>query len=381
MTIAQVSFWILSGLVAYVYVGYPLLLVIVRAARGRRAVAAGDHEPPATLIISAYNEESVIEGKLRASLALDYPRENLEIVVVSDASTDRTDEIVQSFAAEGVKLLRMPQRGGKTLGLNAAVAQATGEIIVFSDANAIYDTQAVRLLARTFADPEVGAAVGESRYAPAANAADKNESAYWKYECALKRLESDVGSVVGGDGAIFAIRKSCYEPMAADALSDFVTPLQIVRQGYRCVYVPEAYSVEEGAGRFDKEWKRKVRIVNRAWRATMGLKGMLNPFAYGLFAVQLLSHKLLRWLMPGFLIGLLVASSVVAPLGGIYALALVLQLAFYALAVIGFLRRRELPFYLSVPYYFCLVNVASLTGIIESYLGKSYTTWTTARAE
>ena len=377
----EALFWTLSGLIGYVYAGYPLFLMVLRLVTGRKKVSIGSSRPVVTLVISAFNEEAVIREKLRNSIALDYPPERLEIIVVSDASSDRTDVIVEAFGDARVRLLRMPHRGGKTAGLNEAVAQARGDIIAFSDANAIYEHQAIRRLVRNFDDPAVGAAIGRSGYAATAGEADRNESAYWDSEVALKRLESELGSVVGGDGAIYAVRKDCYKPMSADALSDFVNPLQVVSQGYRCVYEPEALSVEEAAGSFDKEFRRKVRIVNRAWRATMSMKAMLNPLKYGLFSVQLISHKLLRWLVPLLLLALLAVNAALASSGRIYLVALVLQLAFYALALVGFLlaRHRRLPVALSVPYYFCLVNLASLVGIAEVYLGKSYTTWSTPR--
>jgi len=381
MIVLQITFWMLVVLVAYVYAGYPLLLLTLRAFAGARLVARGSSVPPVTLIVSAFNERGVIDAKLRNSVALDYPADKLEILVVSDASDDGTDEAVERYNDQRVDLLRMADRGGKTVGLNAAVPTARGEILVFSDANAMYRPDAIRALVRNFDDPVVGAVVGESTYSASINDAERSESAYWRYETAIKRLESDLGSVVGGDGAIYAIRKECYRPMAADALSDFVNPLQIVAQGRRCIYEPGAISVEEAAGSFDKEFRRKVRIVNRAWRAIMSTKFLLNPFRYGLFAWALISHKLLRWLVPVFLAVLIVLNVVLLGQHSVYAAALIVQLLFYGLAVIGaFIRTRyDLPLLLYIPFYFCLVNIASLRGICEAYWGRTYTTWSPAR--
>lgn len=382
MIVSEFTFWVLVVLVAYVYVGYPLLLLAFRAFMGAPPVAHGSSTPTVTLIVSAFNEHDVIGTKLENSLGLDYPGDKLEILVVSDASDDGTDEAVELCDDQRVKLLRMPERGGKTLGLNAAAATARGEILVFSDANAIYLIDALKYLVRNFDDPTVGAVVGESTYSDSANDAERSESAYWSYETAIKRLESELGSVVGGDGAIYAIRKECYQPMAADALSDFVNPLQIVAEGYRCVYEPGAISVEEAAGSFDKEFRRKVRIVNRAWRAMMTMKRLLNPFRYGLFAWALISHKLLRWLVPFFLIGLLVTNFALLGQHSVYLVLVTVQTIFYGLAMIGALMRKRqglrIPIYM--PFYFCLVNIASLRGIFESYQGKTYTSWSTARA-
>jgi len=312
MLTIELTFWIFLVLVAYVYIGFPVLLWLLRYMTGGKPVQVGDHRPAVTLVISAFNEADIIAEKITNSLELDYPKELLEIVIVSDASDDGTDEIVQGLEARGIRLLKMRERGGKTLGLNEALKSVSGDIIVFSDANAMYKPDAIQALVRNFHDSNVGAAVGESTYSDSTNDAEKSESAYWRYEKVIKHLESQLGSVVGGDGAIYAIRKELYRPMAADALSDFVNPCQIVEQGKRCLYEPAAVSVEKAAGAFDKEFKRKVRIVNRAWRATMSMKHLLNPFRYGLFAVKLLSHKLLRWLVPAMLIVLLMTNIALA---------------------------------------------------------------------
>ena len=376
-------FWVLTAAVVYVYAGYPLLLALMRLLGLARPVASAPIEPSLTLIVSAFNEQDVIAEKITNSLALDYPKDRLQLIVVSDASDDRTDAIVAGFASAGVELLRMAERGGKTLGLNAAVGRARGELVVFSDANAMYRRDALRMLARNFADPAVGAAVGESTYTDAEVESERSEGLYWRYETSIKRLESAIGSVVGGDGAIYAIRRSLYVPMRADALSDFVNPLQIVAAGHRCVYEPAALSYERAGDDFQKEFRRKVRIVNRGWRATLGFKRLLNPLRYGLFAFELFSHKLLRWLVPVMLVALLPVTAAIAPRAPLYALALLAQLGFYLLALGGHaLRRRaSMPAVLSVPYFFCLVNIASLLGILDAMRGKTYTTWTTARAK
>jgi len=378
----EIVFWSAATLIVYVYAGYPLLLGLVRALGGARRVAVGEHRPPLTLIVSAYNKAEIIGEKIANSLSLDYPADRLEVLVVSDCSSDATDAIVAGVSDPRVRLIRMAERGGKTLGLNAAAREARGEILVFSDANAIYLRDALVNLTRNFADAQVGAVIGESTYSAAEGGADEEESLYWKYEIAIKRLESAIGSVVGGDGAIYAIRKALYRPMRADALSDFVNPLQIVRGGHRCVYEPAARSVEKAAGDFDREFRRKVRIVNRAWRAMMSMKDLLNPLRHGLFAFEIISHKLLRWLVPLFMALALGANFALAGSGWFYAATLTVQLAVYLLVAVAYpLRQKvQLPRLLAVPFYFVMVNIASARGIVEAYLGKTYTTWTTARA-
>jgi len=378
----EILFWAVVVIVAHVYVGYPILLAAINRFGAVPNVVHGAGRPAVTLFVSAFNEEDVIAEKLTNSLSLGYASDRLQVVVISDASDDRTDEIVASFFSRGVELLRMPQRSGKTVGLNEAVKLARGDVLVFSDANAMYLPDALEKLVRNFADPKVGAVVGESTYSDPQAESERSEGLYWKYETAIKRLESRVGSVVGGDGAIYAIRRELYVPMRADALSDFVNPLQIVAKGYRCVYEPEARSVERAGGDFGKEFRRKVRIVNRAWRALFAMPRLLDPTRYGFFSFELLSHKVLRWLMPAFLVLLLVVNAVLLDRGVFYRATFVAQGLFYALALFGHALREtsRLPAFVTVPYYFCLVNLASALGIISAWRGQTFTTWSTARA-
>jgi cellulose synthase/poly-beta-1,6-N-acetylglucosamine synthase-like glycosyltransferase len=278
----------------------------------------------------------------------------------------------------------MPYRGGKTIGLNRAVAEARGEIVIFSDANAIYDRKAVRNLLRNFGDPAVGCVTGESRYFfDEESASVKSENLYWTYEIVIKKLESRLGSTVGGDGAIYALRKSLYEPMEASDLSDFVNPLQVVRRGFRNIYDPEAYCIEAAAESFEKEFRRKVRIVNRAWRGLWNQKKVLNPFRYGFFAIQVWSHKLLRWCIPLFLMLAFATNLILAGKGSYYTGTFFLQITFYMLAWVGGRFSggigRMRMFY--VPYYFSVVNWASLLGIIENFRGNTFVVWDTVREE
>jgi len=366
----------------WVYAGYPLLLWVMSRVSTRRTVSHREIEPTVTLIISAFNEGKVIRRKLENCLSLDYPRPRLEIIVVSDCSTDDTDKIVQEYENTGVRLIRMPERGGKTRGLNYAVPRAAGEIVIFSDANAMYDPLVVRNLVRNFADPNVGCVTGESRYeVDGATDSTASENLYWRYELAIKRLESAAGSLVGGDGAIYAIRKNLFRPMRPADLSDFVNPLQITAQGYRNVYEPEAISMESGAETFDQEFRRKVRIVNRAWRGLWRVRVVLNPFRYGFFTVQVVSHKLLRWLVPVFMAGALVSGLFLMHRSALYASLGIAQLAFYLLAILGWLQsnRSSISRLFYVPYYFCLVNYASLLGILNYYRGQTFTMWQTVR--
>jgi cellulose synthase/poly-beta-1,6-N-acetylglucosamine synthase-like glycosyltransferase len=381
-SLATAAFWIGSGLVIYVFAGYPAALWLLGALGFGRPVRQAPVEPPVTLVVSAYNEVAVIGAKLRNSLDLDYPADRLQVLVVSDASDDGTDAAVQEFRDPRVELLRMPERGGKTAGLNAAVRRARGEILVFSDANAMYDAQAVRHLVRNFADPAVGAVTGESRYRIAEqDASTEAENQYWTYELWIKRLESSLGSLVGADGAIYAVRRELYSDLGPADLSDFVNPLQVVARGYRNVYETSAVSYEGGAEGFGAEFRRKVRIVNRAWRATLKLRSLLNPFRHGFFALQFLSHKVLRWFVPVFLLVALAANLWLAPGSAFYSVTLALQALLYVSAAAGLLLDRlgRPVRLLNVPYYFCAVNIASLLGIGQALAGRTYTTWNSSR--
>ena len=365
---------------AYVVAGYPLLLRLLVSLRGPRHVRQADITPALSFVISAYNEADVIRAKLRNALSLDYPADRREIVVISDCSDDGTDEIVREFAGQGVRLLRQEQRRGKTAGLNNAMPLLTGDIVVFSDANAMYEVDALRKLVRNFADDQVGYVTGEARYLLGAqDAADAGERAYWGYEMELKRLETQLGSMVGGDGAIYAIRRPLWRTLPDDAINDFLNPLQIVEAGWRGIYEPEAVCYEETSGRFKSEYKRRVRIVSRSWRAVFQAAGVLNPFRVGLFSWCLISHKVLRWNAGLFATAaaiagatLLVESVLYWPLPSIGVIGTVAAAA--ALTAVG---RRTV----SMAAYFLLINAASLVGVAKGTFGRVSGVWSTPREQ
>jgi len=368
---------------AYVYVGYPALLWLLTRRRMFRPARQSDMTPPLTLIISCYNEAAVIHEKLVNALNLDYPVEQLQILVVSDGSDDGTDEIVRTFADQGVQLIRQEGRLGKTMGLNLAMEQANGELVVFSDANAMYAPDALRMLVRHFADPTVGYAVGAALYTDGdTGASARNENLYWRYELAIKQMETRLHSVVGGDGAIYAIRRALWQPLQSKDINDFVNPLQIIALGYRGVFDPEARCFEETAGHFEGEIARKERIVNRSIRGLMRVKVTMNPFRVGVFAWQVVSHKLLRWLIPVFLLVAAVGSLMLAMAGvWVFQWLAMFMVACLLLAAAGMLVRdkNRLPAVVSVPYYFVMVNLYALRGILRALSGETQVTWATAR--
>ena len=369
----------------YVYAGYPALLWL--ASRCKRPHGQGDagHEPSVTLVISCYNEADVIARKLENSLALDYPGNKLAILVVSDGSDDGTDNIVKGFADKGIRLIRQEGRLGKTMGLNLAVEAADSEIIVFSDANAMYDTQAVRYLVRHFSHEKVGYAVGAALYTDAdTGASAHNENLYWRYELAIKTWESRLHSVVGGDGAIYAIRSRLWQPLQQRDINDFVNPLQIIAQGYRGRFEPRAQCFEETAGSFDKEIARKERIVNRSIRGLMRVKSVMNPLKTGVFSSMVISHKLLRWLIPYFLVLGVAGSALLASQSlALFQLITLGSMGLLLLATTGQLWRDKtrLPTVLSLPYYFVMVNAYAMKGIYKALRGETQVTWNSARPD
>jgi cellulose synthase/poly-beta-1,6-N-acetylglucosamine synthase-like glycosyltransferase len=368
--------WSVAVLV-YIYVGYPLALRALVLLRGARPVKRAPVTPPLSLVISAYNERDVIRAKLENALSLSYPREALEIVVISDASDDGTDDIVREFAQQGVKLARQPERRGKTAGLNRTVPTLRGDVVVFSDANAMYEPDALLKLARNFADPQVGCVTGEARYlAGEKNAADAGERVYWNYEIQIKRLETSLGSMVGGDGAIYAIRRELWRELPENAINDFLNPLQIVSAGWRAVYEPDAVCYEETAGDTKSEYRRRVRIVSRSWRAVFQSPSVLNPFVVGLFTWSLVSHKMLRWLS-----GLFVA--IAAGAGGTLVLRssanpeLIALVGVMAAGTMSLTRLGRNG--IAMAGYFSTIYTASLVGVLKGMFGDVSGVWATPR--
>jgi cellulose synthase/poly-beta-1,6-N-acetylglucosamine synthase-like glycosyltransferase len=383
MTVVLVVTVICLLIPVYVYFGYPALLWILT--RGKPATNHFREEgfPSVALIISCYNEADIIREKLQNALELDYPEKSLRIIVVSDGSEDGTDELVREFTDPRITLIRQEGRLGKTMGLNLAMEQVSEEVTVFSDANAMYAPDALSKLVRNLADPRVGYVVGAALYTDGDQGPSaKNENLYWRYELAIKSMESRLHSVVGGDGAIYAIRTELWEPLQQQDINDFVNPLQIVVRGYRGVFDAEARCFEETAGEFSREISRKERIVNRSIRGLMRVPAAMNPFRTGLFAWQVISHKLLRWLIPLFAALGLAGSALLAAQGMAlfqFVTAGGLALLLAAMAGARQANKNHLPAWQSLPYYFVMVNLHALKGIIRALQGHTQVTWRSAR--
>lgn len=381
-------FWILIFLVFYVYFGYPLLLKILVAFRFRKKTTnyhqdSSGRLPRTTMIISAFNEEGIIEDKIKNSLDLNYPKDMLEIMVVSDGSTDQTNQIVRKYENSGVRLIDHIERMGKTACLNHAVPLAAGDIIVFSDANSRYETNALRLLVAHFIENDIGFVTGWTKYS--SKKSDNNTTSiglYARLEAITKKLESDIGCCVGADGAIFAIRKHLYRQLDETDINDLVIPFDIIKQGYRGILEPRALCIEEAADDSSKEFSRQVRIMTRTIRAIGNNYELLNPFKYGFFSLQFFSHKCMKFFLPVILILLFISNMALVNQGGLYLALFLSQIAFYGLSLLGYLwsKRGTPPRILSVPETFVLVNLATLNGWKKILKGESYTVWTTVRS-
>jgi len=377
----EVIFWLSVAAVAYAYVGYPLLLTLFSKIRPK-PVRSQPWTPSVSVIIAAYNEERDLAAKLENTLALDYPKSNLEIIVTSDCSTDGTDEIARSFSSRGVRLHRQEERHGKTAAQNAAVTKATGEIIVFSDATTHYRPDVLRLMMPAFADSTVGCATGRVIYQDVKDSSvGAGTQSYWNYEFFLKKHESNVCSLIGVCGCMYAVRKSAYVPLYNDACSDFIIATTMVEQGLRAVYVPEAVCMEEPNRQAKKELKARVRIISQTFSDLWRNRGMLNPFRSGFYAIQLWSHKVMRYLVPICLILIFLTSGFLASSNVFYAALFVGQLAFYFAALVSWVLERfgVTLRLLALPQYFVITNLASLIAVVKFVSGETYTKWEPSR--
>lgn len=378
---ASFLFWSALLVIAWVYVGYPVVLWLTAMVRNR-PVRRGAIRPMVSLIICAYNEERDIRRKLEETLETEYPADRLEIIVASDGSTDRTDDIVREFAPR-VTLLRVEGRGGKTVAQNAAVASARGEILVFSDVTTVYTPRTIPAMIENFADPEVGCVGGDLHYLKEPrNSSAEGRALFWNYERQLRVWESQVHSIIGVAGCIYAMRRELYIPLDAAAISDFIQPGKVTERGHRTVLEPAALAFEPAeSGSLGNELNRRARVITRGLRGAFHMPDLLNPLKHPWFAIELWSHRVLRWLVPVFLLILLFASLIGAPSSGFLRLALLAQLLVYGTGFIAYLLDRgsiRVPG-LFIPLYFCLVNLAPLVAIAWLLKGERKVVWETGR--
>jgi cellulose synthase/poly-beta-1,6-N-acetylglucosamine synthase-like glycosyltransferase len=376
-------FWLSLGVCVYIYFGYPALLWIVSRVRPR-PVREDDVTPFATFVVPAYNEERNIAAKIENALGLDYPSDHIEVLVVSNGSTDATNEIVRACTDPRVRLIALEQPG-KMEALNEGARSARGEILVFTDADFFLDRHSLREIARKFADPEVGGVCGTrgSGTQRDGDATGEGEGMYGRWDRWQKIRESEIGSVFAADGLLYAVRKELYVPIDDPAQADDIAiSARVVLQGRRLLFEPKATAWERSTVRAKEEFRRKVRVTNHSVRALLNLRSAL--FTRGFYSVELLSHKLVRHLIPFFLIPLFLASVALVRRGPLYVLALLGQLLIYALATAGALMRDRAigrSKILAVPYYFCFVNAAALFGVVSILRGERLSAWTSREAK
>lgn len=377
MAALKIAFWICAFLVFYTYLGYGMLLWllvrlkrIVRGKAERKALPTDEAElPEVTFMICAYNEQDVVDMKMENTLQLDYPHNKLHIMWVTDGSTDQTNERLARYA--DVEVVFSPERRGKTAALNHGISMVRSEITMMTDANTIVNREAVREIVRCFQDPRVACVAGEKRVMARheGQAAAEGEGLYWKYESALKRMDSELYSAMGAAGELNAIRTRFYKPMPETALlDDFVMSMRMVDQGYKIAYTSDAYAMEYGSADLTEESKRKRRIAAGGLQSVWWLRQMMNPFRRPVVAFQFVSHRVLRWsITPIALLALipLNVALVFLKAGTVYTVIWILQVLFYLAAFVSWLlekqgRKNKL---LYVPYYFLFMNLNVFRGM------------------
>lgn len=366
-------FWASISLIVYTYLGYPLMLMVLSRFRSRTVEAGKDYLPHVTLIVTVFNEEQRLQKKIANTLELDYPRDKLEIIFASDASTDTTDDIIRSYGGKGIKLVRSPYRGGKENAQKCAIEQAKGEIIVFSDVATMLGKDGIRNIVSNFADQSVGCVSSEDRFINP-DGTISGEGAYVRYEMWLRSLESRVNSVVGLSGSFFAARKGICKNWPTNIPSDFNTLLNTIRAGYRGISDPHSVGVYNNIKDEKKEFDRKVRTITRGISALFADTSLMNPAAYGMFSWQLISHKLMRWLVPWLLITALFSNAYLAFFKRRCALLLMMQAIFYLSAYLGS-RPPHKSYLLKIPFYFIQVNRAIAVAWLRYLKGERFVTW------
>lgn len=393
MKTLEIIFWILAGIVVYTYVGYGILLyALVKIRRilrlNKKAMADQSYEPAVTLFIAAYNEKDYVAAKMKNSLELDYPKDKLTILWVTDGSDDGTNNVLANYKEATV--LHDPARNGKIGAMNRGMKLVKTPIVIFSDANTMLGRESVRRIVRLFSDDKVGCVSGEKRIQDkdSDTASGAGEGLYWKYESALKKWDAELYSVVGAAGELFAIRTELYQEVEKDTLlDDFVISLRVAQKGYTIQYDPEAYAIESASANVKEELKRKIRISAGGIQSVVRLRSLLNIFKYGKLSFQYISHRVLRWtITPLCLLLLIPAGWMLAVQEGLfgwgfYSTLFWLQVLFYIAALTGwFLENRSTRVkLLFVPYYFFIMNLSVFLGLRRYLKGNQSVNWERAK--
>lgn len=392
--ILKLFFWICFFILFYTYLGYGSLLFILNIIKKvffkpQNKNNTSGYEPDVCLFVTAYNEKDYAQKKVENSLSLDYPKEKIQYLWITDGSDDGTPELLRKF--DQLEVHHLPERRGKMHAMNRGMKFVKAPIVIFSDTNTRLGIEAVREIVACFSDLNVGCVAGEKRIVDNEEdaAAGAGEGIYWKFESWLKRMDSDLNSAVGAAGELFAIRTELFEKVEQDTiLDDFIISLRIAQKGFRIAYSPNAYAEETASLNVNEELKRKIRIAAGGIQTIFRLKSLFNPFKFGLLTWQYLSHKVLRWtlapvslfLLPILNIAILVENSFFQTLN-FYSLFLVLQMFLYLLVFVGwYLENNKLRLkFLFIPYYFVAINYAEIRGILRFLKGKQAVTWEKAK--
>ncbi len=385
MTLIKIIFWLSLFVIVYSYVGYGILLYLLVQIKklfvSKKIPTPSTYEPKVTLVVAAWNEEDFIQSKIENTLELDYPADKLQIIFITDGSTDKTPEIIGRNSR--FLLLHEQARRGKVAAMNRAIDYVDSPIVVFCDANTLLNKECIRNLVVHYADPRVGAVAGEKKIQipEQGKAAATGEGLYWKYESFLKNMDAQFYSVVGAAGELFSVRTPLFEKTAEDTIiEDFVQSLKVCMTGYVVHYEPKAYAVETASISMKDEQKRKVRICAGAFQAMGMLKELFNVFKYPVLSFQFISHRILRWtLCPICLVSLFISNVVITILDPdlFYFVCLFLQFIFYSLAIVGWLyasRNIKLKF-VYIPYYFLFMNISVFTGFARFVQKKQSVLW------
>lgn len=394
MNILDLIFWICLAIVFYTYIGYGIVLYImvkIKEIFNKKEdykTLTEEHLPEATLLIAAYNEETVVKEKMANCLALNYPKEKLKIIWITDGSNDHTNELLSEYTQ--VEVLYEPERKGKTAALNRAIDYVKSPIVIFTDANTMINADAIREIAHLFTNPQVGCVAGEKRIAVKEkdNAAGGGEGLYWKYESTLKQLDGRLYSAMGAAGELFAVRTELFEKMENDTLlDDFILSMRIVAKGYKIAYCKEAYAIEGSSANIQEEQKRKIRIAAGGLQSIWRLRSLLNVFKYGIVSFQYVSHRVLRWSITPISLFALLPLNIALCLGTegysliVYSTILLLQILFYLTGYWGYILSRKSIKHklLYIPYYFLFMNLNVIRGLFYLQKKKGSGVWEKAQ--
>lgn len=386
MVFLQLLFFFCCFIIFYNYLGYACIALLFNAFRNKKATKSAKeaYQPSVSFIVAAYNEEDFIEKKLLNALQQDYPSDKIEYIFVTDGSSDDTTTIVQKFPQ--IRLMHQPARNGKSAAINRAVEAASNDILIFSDANTLLNREATKLIAQHYADAMVGGVAGEKKVMnPDGNGAGvgEGEGMYWKYESALKKIDSAFYSVVGAAGELFSLRRKLYTPLPSNViLDDFVLSLEVAQKGYRILYEPAAYAMELPSFSYKEEQKRKVRIAAGGFQAIGMLRPLLQFWKQPRLSFLYISHRVLRWAVTPFCLVLALFSNIllsIQNIGAFYHFTLGLQVFFYSLAFIAAVLPGRQPKLLKLPYYFTFMNISVIWGFFRFLRGKQSAVWEKAK--